>query len=49
MMMLAQKHSSPVIQVTVKQSEANPGLVGVVSDHQTGPRLHEHSDDSHSD
>ncbi|XP_003963837.2 pecanex-like protein 1 isoform X1 [Takifugu rubripes] len=31
MMMLAQKHSSPVIQVTIKQTETNPGLIGVES------------------
>lgn len=31
MMMLAQKRSSPAIQVTVKQTETNPGLIGVVS------------------
>lgn len=42
MTMLAQKHSSPVIQVTVKQTETNPGLIGVVSDHQTGRRLRLH-------
>lgn len=39
MMMLAQKPSSPVIQVTVKQTETNPGLIGVVSDHQRPPKL----------
>lgn len=40
MMMLAQKHSSPVIQVTIKQTETNPGLIGVVSDPQNGSCLH---------
>lgn len=31
MMMLARKRPSPVIQVTVKQTETDPGLIGVVS------------------
>lgn len=37
MTMLAQKHSSPVIQVMVKQTETNPGLIGLVSGRQSGP------------
>lgn len=32
MTMLARKRTSPVIQVTVKQTETDPGLIGVVSD-----------------
>lgn len=32
MTMLARKRPSPVIQVTVKQTETNPGLIGVVRD-----------------
>lgn len=32
MMMLARKRPSSVIQVTVKQTETDPGLIGVVSD-----------------
>lgn len=31
MMMLARKRPSSVIQVTVKQTETDPGLIGVVS------------------
>lgn len=32
MTMLARKGPSPVIQVTVKQTETDPGLIGVVCD-----------------
>lgn len=32
MTMLARKRPSPVIQVTVKQTETDPGLIGVVGD-----------------
>lgn len=39
MTMVAQKHSSPVIQVTLKQTESKPGPIGAVSDRQTGRRL----------
>lgn len=34
MTMLARKRPSPVIQVTVKQTETDPGLIGVVSDYK---------------
>ena len=34
MTMLARKRPSPVIQVTVKQTETDPGLIGVVSDNE---------------
>ena len=37
MTMLARKRTSPVIQVTVKQTETDPGLIGVVSDTRPHP------------